>query len=101
MYPKKVLWIGLGLLLTIIGLVGALPILPGGFFLIPGLTILAREIPWVRRMLQKTKNLIRRRFPRLYGWTILCKDYFLSLREKFLEKFKKFWKKIRTKNPFS
>jgi uncharacterized membrane protein YbaN (DUF454 family) len=43
---------GMGLvLLGIVGLI--LPVMPGWVFLIPGLTILAEEVPWLDKILKK------------------------------------------------
>lgn len=40
--------------LVLLGIVGLiLPVMPGWVFLIPGLTILAEEVPWLDKILKK------------------------------------------------
>jgi hypothetical protein len=54
---KKILKIGVGLGLILIGLVGLLlPVMPGWAFIIPGLIILAEYFPAVRRLLDWAKS---------------------------------------------
>jgi uncharacterized membrane protein YbaN (DUF454 family) len=51
---KKVLRYGAGLGLVLLGIVGLiLPIMPGWVFLVPGLMILAEELPWLDRFLKR------------------------------------------------
>jgi uncharacterized membrane protein YbaN (DUF454 family) len=53
---KKYLRIGAGVILVLVGILGALlPVIPGFVFLIPGLMILAEYFPPVRRALDWAK----------------------------------------------
>ncbi len=54
---RKWLRIGVGLVLVLLGIIGALlPVIPGWVFLIPGLVILAEYFPVVRRVLDWAKH---------------------------------------------
>lgn len=81
----KVLRIMLGGLFVLIGLAGlAMPLMPGWPFLIFGITMLAREIPWVR---QKTRRILIRialRFPRLYIFGFHLRSAVKKVIRKFL-----------------
>jgi uncharacterized membrane protein YbaN (DUF454 family) len=51
---KKFLRYTAGIGLVLLGIIGIiLPLMPGLPFLIPGLTILAEEVPWLDRILKK------------------------------------------------
>jgi hypothetical protein len=53
---KKIVKIGVGLGLILIGIIGLiLPVMPGWAFIIPGLIILAEYFPVVRRLLDWAK----------------------------------------------
>lgn len=54
---KKWLRIGVGVVLVVLGVLGALlPVIPGFVFLIPGLVILAEYCPPVKRLLDWAKR---------------------------------------------
>lgn len=60
----------IGTILLLVGIIGlATPVLPGWAFLIPGALILARDIPFFRRLLKwADQNIIswfERKFPRI------------------------------------
>jgi uncharacterized membrane protein YbaN (DUF454 family) len=51
---KKILRYATGIGLVLLGIVGLiLPIMPGWIFLVPGLMILAEELPWLDRFLKR------------------------------------------------
>ncbi|MDZ4801064.1 MAG: PGPGW domain-containing protein [Bryobacteraceae bacterium] len=53
----KILRIGGGFALILIGIVGLiLPIMPGWVFIIPGLLMLADYFPWARRLVDWAKE---------------------------------------------
>jgi uncharacterized membrane protein YbaN (DUF454 family) len=62
---KKIFEITLGTILVILGIIGGLiPILQGWMFGIPGLILLARHLPWLRRLLNDGLDKLEPRFPR-------------------------------------
>jgi uncharacterized membrane protein YbaN (DUF454 family) len=63
---SKILEISLGIILVILGLIGGLfPILQGWVFGIPGLILLGRHIPFVRRWVHKGLDWLARAKPEL------------------------------------
>lgn len=61
---KKLLRIGAGVGLVLIGLVGlVMPIMPGWVFIIPGLMILADYFPPIRRLLDWAKRKLEENDP--------------------------------------
>ena len=61
----RVIRIGLGSSLLIVGMIGlVLPILQGVALIIAGLAVLATELPWARRWLHNLRGWLRRLGPR-------------------------------------
>ena len=72
----RLLRIVLGCVFLLIGvLAGAIPILQGWVFVIMGLGILAREVPWVRRLLRRVRDLpgVRRVLRPLHARLIMAR----------------------------
>ena len=65
--PMRIVWIVVGIFLILIGIVGwVLPLMPGWPFFLWGVSLLAREIPWVGRRYGRLRSWCIRRFPRSY-----------------------------------
>jgi len=61
---RRAITIGLGLLFLLIGVIGGfIPVLQGWIFVLIGLTLLAKEVPFVRHKLEQVKA----RFPKQAG----------------------------------
>ncbi len=69
--------IGWGVILTLVGLVLSIPLVPGpgSIILFWGIGVLAREVPWVKRFLAGAKDWTMRNLPVVYRFGVWAKNF--------------------------